>query len=46
MVDGITLPWNFGVIEGHVNRIKMLRDHRDLCPYCCRGPNRAYPRGP
>ncbi|MFE9730990.1 transposase [Streptomyces sp. NPDC005863] len=22
---GLTLPWNSGVVEGHVNRIKMLK---------------------
>jgi transposase len=22
---GITLPWNSGIVEGHVNRIKMLK---------------------
>ncbi|MFE7216964.1 hypothetical protein ACFY0A_45995 [Streptomyces sp. NPDC001698] len=22
---GLTLPWNFGVVVGHVNRIKMLK---------------------
>lgn len=24
---GLTLPWNSGVLEGHVNRIKMLKRH-------------------
>ncbi|MFJ8657123.1 hypothetical protein ACIRNU_32755 [Streptomyces rochei] len=24
---GLTLPWNSGVGEGHVNRIKMLKRH-------------------
>ncbi|MFJ9713914.1 hypothetical protein [Streptomyces sp. NPDC101234] len=23
--SGLTLPWNSGVVEGHVNRIKMLK---------------------
>ncbi|GAX58704.1 transposase [Streptomyces olivochromogenes] len=23
-IVGLTLPWNFGVVGGHVNRIKML----------------------
>ena len=22
---GLTLPWNSGVVEGHVNRLKMLK---------------------
>ncbi|MFI1742455.1 hypothetical protein [Streptomyces sioyaensis] len=22
---GLTLPWNSGVVEGHVNRVKMLK---------------------
>ncbi|WP_420713624.1 hypothetical protein [Streptomyces sp. WM4235] len=22
---GLTLPWNSGVVEGHLNRIKMLK---------------------
>ncbi|WP_426368953.1 transposase [Streptomyces sp. E-08] len=22
---GLTLPWNFGIVEGHVNRIKMIK---------------------
>lgn len=25
VIDGLTLPWNSGVVEGHVNRIKMLK---------------------
>jgi transposase len=25
VIAGLTLPWNSGVVEGHVNRIKMLR---------------------
>ncbi|MFC9916349.1 transposase [Streptomyces sp. NPDC127197] len=25
VVAGLTLPWNSGVVEGHVNRIKMLK---------------------
>ncbi|WP_398660032.1 transposase [Streptomyces misionensis] len=25
VIAGLTLPWNFGVVEGHVNRIKMLK---------------------
>ncbi|WP_121894810.1 transposase [Streptomyces shenzhenensis] len=25
VIAGLTLPWNSGVIEGHVNRIKMLK---------------------
>ncbi|MFC8583728.1 hypothetical protein ACFUGD_04045 [Streptomyces sp. NPDC057217] len=25
VVAGLTLPWKSGVVEGHVNRIKMLR---------------------
>ncbi|WP_327426022.1 transposase [Streptomyces sp. NBC_01236] len=25
VVAGLTQPWNSGVVEGHVNRIKMLR---------------------
>ncbi len=24
-IAGLTLPWNFGVVEGHVNQIKMLK---------------------
>ncbi|MFC4517253.1 MULTISPECIES: transposase [Streptomyces] len=24
VIAGLTLPWNSGVVEGHVNRIKML----------------------
>ena len=24
-IAGLTLPWNSGVVEGHVNRIKMLK---------------------
>lgn len=27
VIAGLTLPWNSGVVEGHVNRIKMLK-HR------------------
>ncbi|MFB6508247.1 hypothetical protein ACFYXP_38860 [Streptomyces sp. NPDC002466] len=23
VIAGLTLPWNSGVIEGHINRIKM-----------------------
>ncbi|MFI9773015.1 hypothetical protein ACIHJG_40325 [Streptomyces sp. NPDC052415] len=25
LVAGLTLPWNSGAVEGHVNRIKMLK---------------------
>jgi transposase len=25
VIAGLTLPWNSGAVEGHVNRIKMLR---------------------
>ena len=25
LAAGLTLPWNSGVVEGHVNRIKMLK---------------------
>ncbi|MFE5589219.1 transposase [Streptomyces sp. NPDC056549] len=25
VIAGLTLPWNSGVIEGHVHRIKMLK---------------------
>ncbi|MEU8964653.1 transposase [Streptomyces sp. NPDC048491] len=25
VIAGLTLPWNSGVAEGHVNRIKMLK---------------------
>jgi transposase len=25
VIAGLTLTWNSGVVEGHVNRIKMLR---------------------
>ncbi|CAM5660336.1 ISL3 family transposase OS=Streptomyces alboniger OX=132473 GN=CP975_34805 PE=4 SV=1 [Streptomyces alboniger] len=25
VVAGLTLPWDSGVVEGHVNRIKMLK---------------------
>ncbi|MFJ9576224.1 transposase [Streptomyces sp. NPDC101191] len=25
VIAGLTLPWNPGVVEGHVNRIKMLK---------------------
>ncbi|MFD9904058.1 hypothetical protein [Streptomyces sp. NPDC059063] len=25
VIAGLTQPWNSGVIEGHVNRIKMLK---------------------
>lgn len=25
VIAGLTLPWNSGVVEGHVNRIKMLK---------------------
>ncbi|WP_256333767.1 transposase [Streptomyces sp. cf386] len=25
VVAGLTLPWNSGVVEGHVNRIKMIK---------------------
>ncbi|MFG3024484.1 transposase [Streptomyces sp. NPDC048254] len=25
VITGLTLPWNSGVVEGHVNRIKMLK---------------------
>ncbi|MGW2787873.1 hypothetical protein ACWC3X_43005 [Streptomyces populi] len=25
VIAGLTMPWNSGVVEGHVNRIKMLR---------------------
>ncbi|WP_329438854.1 hypothetical protein OG906_00485 [Streptomyces sp. NBC_01426] len=28
VVAGLTLPWNSGVVEGHVNRIKMLSSSR------------------
>ncbi|MFJ7631311.1 ISL3 family transposase, partial [Streptomyces sp. NPDC097595] len=24
-IAGLTLPWNSGIVEGHVNRIKMLK---------------------
>ncbi|MER7185105.1 transposase [Streptomyces hyaluromycini] len=29
VIAGLTLPWNSGVVEGHVNRIKMLM--RQMC---------------
>ncbi|MFG2228279.1 transposase [Streptomyces sp. NPDC048644] len=25
VIAGLTLPWNSGVVEGHINRIKMLK---------------------
>ncbi|MFI0716014.1 hypothetical protein ACH4SK_36515 [Streptomyces inhibens] len=25
VIAGLTLPWKSGVVEGHVNRIKMLK---------------------
>ncbi|MET8582228.1 transposase [Streptomyces collinus] len=25
VIAGLTMPWNAGVVEGHVNRIKMLK---------------------
>ncbi|MFE7568427.1 transposase [Streptomyces sp. NPDC057539] len=25
VIAGLTLPWNSGMVEGHVNRIKMLK---------------------
>jgi transposase len=25
VIAGLTLPWNSGAVEGHVNRIKMLK---------------------
>ncbi|WP_449343327.1 ISL3 family transposase [Streptomyces rhizosphaerihabitans] len=25
VITGLTMPWNSGVVEGHVNRIKMLK---------------------
>ncbi|MFF5808677.1 hypothetical protein [Streptomyces sp. NPDC012746] len=25
VIAGLTLPWNSGVVEGHVNRVKMLK---------------------
>lgn len=25
VIAGLTMPWSSGVVEGHVNRIKMLR---------------------
>ncbi|GAA0313574.1 hypothetical protein GCM10009540_36310 [Streptomyces turgidiscabies] len=25
VIAGLTIPWNSGVVEGHVNRIKMLK---------------------
>jgi transposase len=25
VIAGLTPPWNFSVVEGHVNRIKMLK---------------------
>ncbi|MFJ3706163.1 MULTISPECIES: transposase [Streptomyces] len=25
VITGLTLPWSSGVVEGHVNRIKMLK---------------------
>jgi transposase len=25
VATGLTLPWNSGVVEGHVNRVKMLK---------------------
>jgi transposase len=25
VIAGLTLPWNSGVVEGHVNRLKMLK---------------------
>jgi transposase len=28
VIAGLTLPWNSGVVEGHVNRIKMLSSSR------------------
>lgn len=30
LAAGLTLPWNSGVVEGHVNRIKMLK-HQTPC---------------
>jgi len=27
---GLTLPWSSGVVEGHVNRIKMLKRQRAI----------------
>ncbi|WP_063835452.1 ISL3 family transposase [Streptomyces sp. NRRL S-118] len=25
VIAGLTLPWSSGVVEGHINRIKMLK---------------------
>lgn len=25
VIAGLTLPWNSGIVEGHVNRIKMIK---------------------
>ncbi|MFG2721738.1 hypothetical protein ACGFW5_26140 [Streptomyces sp. NPDC048416] len=25
VIAGLTLPWSSGIVEGHVNRVKMLK---------------------
>ncbi|WP_424887343.1 transposase [Streptomyces sp. XH2] len=37
VIAGLTQPWNSGVVEGHVNRIKMLKRQmfgRNMLPLC------------
>ncbi|MFF8371874.1 hypothetical protein ACF05W_23950 [Streptomyces lydicus] len=29
VIAGLTLPWNSGIVEGHVNRIKMIKRQMD-----------------
>jgi hypothetical protein len=35
VVAGLTLPWISGVVEGHVNRIKMLKRQMSGCAGFC-----------
>ncbi|MER6703001.1 hypothetical protein ABT328_02135 [Streptomyces fumanus] len=37
VITGLTLPWSSGVVNGHVNRIKMLK--RGASKRCARGGN-------
>ncbi|WP_406516226.1 hypothetical protein [Streptomyces sp. NBC_00873] len=32
VIAGLTLSWNSGVVEGHVNRIKMLKPRCSVAP--------------
>ena len=45
VTNGLSLPWSSGAVEGHVNRIKMLKRQTGEKPHgnCARAPPASWP---